>query len=309
MEQIKTVGLLTFLTVIFVFIGNYVGGQSGMLIALILAGAMNFYAYYFSDKMVLAHYKGVQVDRNSARGLYEIVERLSQRAGLPMPKVYIIPEVTPNAFATGRNPQNAAVAVTEGLLNLLSDEEVEGVIAHELSHVKHYDILIGTIAATFAGAISFIANMLQFGAMFGNRERNGNPILMLIMAIVLPLAAMFIQMSVSRSREYMADEGAARLTKNPQWLQSALLKLEEYSQRMQFQEATPATAHMMIVNPFSKSNFSMSDLFRTHPSTQDRIARLESLKKEFGVSEDYRRDEQVNYDTSNGYDRKYVRRV
>ncbi|DAB32357.1 MAG TPA: protease [Sulfurospirillum sp. UBA11407] len=309
MEQIKTVGLLTFLTVIFVFIGNYVGGQSGMLIALILAGAMNFYAYYFSDKMVLAHYKGVQVDRNSARGLYEIVERLSQRAGLPMPKVYIIPEVTPNAFATGRNPQNAAVAVTEGLLNLLSDEEVEGVIAHELSHVKHYDILIGTIAATFAGAISFIANMLQFGAMFGNRERNGNPILMLIMAIVLPLAAMFIQMSVSRSREYMADEGAARLTKNPQWLQSALLKLEEYSQRMQFQEATPATAHMMIVNPFSKSNFSMSDLFRTHPSTQDRIARLESLKKEFGVSEDYRRDEQVNYDTSNGYDRKHVRRV
>ncbi|DAB34004.1 MAG: heat shock protein HtpX [Sulfurospirillum sp.] len=309
MEQIKTVGLLTFLTVIFVFIGNYVGGQSGMLIALILAGAMNFYAYYFSDKMVLAHYKGVQVDRNSARGLYEMVERLSQRAGLPMPKVYIIPEATPNAFATGRNPQNAAVAVTEGLLNLLSDEEVEGVIAHELSHVKHYDILIGTIAATFAGAISFIANMLQFGAMFGNRERNGNPILMLIMAIVLPLAAMFIQMSVSRSREYMADEGAARLTKNPQWLQSALLKLEEYSQRMQFQEATPATAHMMIVNPFSKSNFSMSDLFRTHPSTQDRIARLESLKKEFGVSEDYRRDEQANYDTSNGYDRKYVRRV
>lgn len=309
MEQIKTVGLLTFLTVIFVFIGNYVGGQSGMLIALILAGAMNFYAYYFSDKMVLAHYKGVQVDRNSARGLYEMVERLSQRAGLPMPKVYIIPEATPNAFATGRNPQNAAVAVTEGLLNLLSDEEVEGVIAHELSHVKHYDILIGTIAATFAGAISFIANMLQFGAMFGNRERNGNPILMLIMAIVLPLAAMFIQMSVSRSREYMADEGAARLTKNPQWLQSALLKLEEYSQRMHFQEATPATAHMMIVNPFSKSNFSMSDLFRTHPSTQDRIARLESLKKEFGVSEDYRRDEQANYDTSNGYDRKHVRRV
>ena len=309
MEQIKTVGLLTFLTVIFVFIGNYVGGQSGMLIALILAGAMNFYAYYFSDKMVLAHYKGVQVDRNSARGLYEMVERLSQRAGLPMPKVYIIPEATPNAFATGRNPQNAAVAVTEGLLNLLSDEEVEGVVAHELSHVKHYDILIGTIAATFAGAISFIANMLQFGAMFGNRERNGNPILMLIMAIVLPLAAMFIQMSVSRSREYMADEGAARLTRNPQWLQSALLKLEEYSQRMQFQEATPATAHMMIVNPFSKSNFSMSDLFRTHPSTQDRIARLESLKKEFGVSEDYRRDEQVNYDTSNGYDRKHVRRV
>ena len=309
MEQIKTVGLLTFLTVIFVFIGNYVGGQSGMLIALMLAGAMNFYAYYFSDKMVLAHYKGVQVDRNSARGLYEMVERLSQRAGLPMPKVYIIPEATPNAFATGRNPQNAAVAVTEGLLNLLSDEEVECVVAHELSHVKHYDILIGTIAATFAGAISFIANMLQFGAMFGNRERNGNPILMLIMAIVLPLAAMFIQMSVSRSREYMADEGAARLTKNPQWLQSALLKLEEYSQRMQFQEATPATAHMMIVNPFSKSNFSMSDLFRTHPSTQDRIARLESLKKEFGVSEDYRRDEQVNYDTSNGYDRKHVRRV
>ncbi|WP_331774450.1 zinc metalloprotease HtpX [Sulfurospirillum sp. 1612] len=308
MEQIKTIGLLTFLTVIFVFVGNYVGGQSGMLIALALAGAMNFYAYYFSDKMVLAHYKGKEVDARSAPGLYKIVQRLSQKANLPMPKIYIIPESAPNAFATGRNPEHAAIAVTEGLLNLLDEREIEGVLAHELSHVKHHDILIGTIAATFAGAISFIANMLQFGAIFGDRERNGNPIMMIIMAIVLPIAAMVIQMSVSRSREYMADEGAARLTQNPQWLQSALLKLESYAKQIPLREATPTTAHMMIINPFSKSNFAMSDLFRTHPSTADRVARLETLKKEFDIKETYQEPHTQSH-TSSGYDRRYVRKV
>lgn len=311
MEQIKTIGLLTFLTVIFVFIGNYFGGKSGMLIALAMAGAMNFYAYYFSDKMVLAHYQAVEVDRNSASGLYAIVERLTQRANLPMPKIYIVPESAPNAFATGRNPQNAAVAVTEGLLNLLSEQEIEGVLAHELSHVRHYDILIGTIAATFAGAISFIANIMQFGAMFGSRdgERNGNPIMMLLLAIVLPIAAMIIQMSVSRSREYMADEGAARLTKHPEWLQSALRKLEAYAKQIPMPEATPATAHMMIINPFTKSNFSMSELFRTHPSTEDRIARLEGLRREFGNSSYEEETTTTTSSNSKGYDRRYVRKV
>lgn len=312
MEQIKTIGLLTFLTVIFVFIGNYFGGKSGMLIALAMAGAMNFYAYYFSDKMVLAHYQAVEVDRNSASGLYAIVERLTQRANLPMPKIYIVPESAPNAFATGRNPQNAAVAVTEGLLNLLSEQEIEGVLAHELSHVRHYDILIGTIAATFAGAISFIANIMQFGAMFGSRdgERNGNPIMMLLLAIVLPIAAMIIQMSVSRSREYMANEGAARLTKHPEWLQSALRKLEAYAKQIPMPEATPATAHMMIINPFTKSNFSMSELFRTHPSTEDRIARLEGLRREFGNSSyEEETTTTTTSSSSKGYDRRYVRKV
>jgi heat shock protein HtpX len=314
MEQIKTIGLLTFLTVIFVFIGNYFGGKSGMLLALALAAGMNFYAYYFSDKTVLAHYKAVQVDKNSASGLYTIVERLAQKANLPMPKVYIIPESAPNAFATGRNPQNAAVAVTQGLLELLNEQEIEGVLAHELSHVRHYDILIGTVAATFAGAISFIANIMQFSAMFGggrDGERN-NPIIMILLAIVLPIAAMIIQMSVSRSREYMADEGAAKITKHPEWLQSALRKLEAYAKQIPMPEATPATAHMMIINPFGKSNFSMSDLFRTHPSTEERIERLEQLRVEFGNSA---YEEEVTSDTtsqtqqSKVYDRKYVRRV
>ncbi|MBE0492171.1 MAG: zinc metalloprotease HtpX [Sulfurospirillum sp.] len=306
MEQVKTVGLLVFLTLIFVFIGNLFGGQSGMLIALLLAGGMNFYAYYFSDKMVLAHYKGVQVNRTNASGLYAIVERLATKANLPMPKVYIVPQSAPNAFATGRNPQNAAVAVTEGLLDLLNDEEIEGVIAHELSHVRHYDILIGTIAATFAGAIAFIANILQFGAIFGSREKTSNPFLMLAMAIVLPIAAMLIQMSVSRNREYMADEGAARLTKNPQWLQSALVKLENYAKKIPMQEATPATAHMMIINPFTKSNFSMQTLFQTHPSVSERVVRLENLKNELGIFDTDKKAKQKN---AGVYDRAFVRRA
>lgn len=280
MEQVKTIGLLTFLTIIFVFIGNYFGGQGGMMMALVIAGAMNFYAYYFSDKMVLSHYNGIEVDRYHASGLFKIVQRLTAKAELPMPKIYIIPEQSPNAFATGRNPQNAAIAVTEGLLNLLNEKEVEAVIAHELSHVKHYDILIGTIAATFAGAISFIANIMQFGALFGSRDRNTNPIIMLLLAIVLPIAAMIIQMSVSRSREYMADEGAARLTGNPQWLQSGLRKLDAYAKQIPLEEASQTTAHMFIVNPLSGLNISMSDLFRTHPSTEERIRRLELLKRE-----------------------------
>ena len=197
-----------------------------------------------------------------------------------MPKVYIIPEHVPNAFATGRNPQNAAVAVTEGLLELLDEDEVEAVLAHELSHVRHYDILVGTIAATIAGAIGVLANMMQFGAMVGSDKNRVNPIVMIVLAIILPLAAAVIQMAISRNREYMADEGAARLTRHPEWLQSALAKLSNYNRQGSMQSATQESAHMFIINPFSGKNISFASLFSTHPSTEDRIARLEELKFE-----------------------------
>ncbi len=281
MEQIKTVFLLTLLTVLFVFIGYSFGGSNGMLIAFLLAGGMNFYAYYYSDKQVLKHYNATPIE-DSSHPVYRITQKLVQKANLPMPKVYLIPDHTPNAFATGRNHENAAVAVTMGLYEMLNEEELEGVIAHELSHIKHYDILIGTIAAVFAGAIAMIANMMQFGAMFGGNNRQGaHPIVMIVMAIVLPLAASIIQMTVSRSREYMADEGAARMTKNPAGLQSALAKLENYARRgHEIHNATEQTAHMFIVNPFSGKKSSFGDFFRTHPTTEDRIARLEELKYE-----------------------------
>lgn len=279
MEQIKTVFLLTFLTVIFVFIGFSFGGSSGMLIAFLLAGGMNFYAYYYSDQQVLKHYDATPLE-DSRHPVYKITQRLTQKAGLPMPKVYLIPDHTPNAFATGRNHQHAAVAVTMGLYEMLNEKELEGVLAHELSHIKHYDILVGTIAAVFAGAIAMIANMMQFGAMFGgNNRQGGNPIVMILMAILLPLAASIIQMTVSRSREFMADEGAARMTGNVEGLQSALSKLENYARRGQpIHNATEQTAHMFIINPFSGMKDSFGSLFRTHPTTEDRIARLEELK-------------------------------
>jgi len=282
MEQAKTVFLLALLTVLFVFIGYSFGGSNGMLIAFLLAGGMNFYAYYYSDKQVLKHYNATSIE-DTSHPVYRITQKLVQKADLPMPKVYLIPDHTPNAFATGRNHENAAVAVTMGLYEMLNEEELEGVIAHELSHIKHYDILIGTIAAVFAGAIAMIANMMQFGAMFGGNNRQGaHPIVMIIMAIILPLAASIIQMSVSRSREYMADEGAARMTKNPAGLQSALSKLENYARRgHEINNATEQTAHMFIVNPFSGKKTSFGDFFRTHPTTEDRIARLEELKYEF----------------------------
>ena len=281
MEQIKTVFLLTFLTVIFVFIGFSFGGSSGMLIAFLLAGGMNFYAYYYSDQQVLKHYDATPLE-DVRHPVYKITQRLTQKAGLPMPKVYLIPDHTPNAFATGRNHQHAAVAVTMGLYEMLNEKELEGVIAHELSHIKHYDILVGTIAAVFAGAIAMIANMMQFGAMFGGNNRQGsNPIMMIAMAILLPLAASIIQMTVSRSREFMADEGAARMTGNPAGLQSALIKLENYARSgHQIHNATEQTAHMFIINPFSGLKSTLGSLFRTHPLTQDRIDRLEELKKE-----------------------------
>lgn len=282
-ERLKTVFLLTLMTVLLVWLGGYFGGTAGMVLALIFAGGMNFYSYYYSDKMVLKHYKAVQVDQSSAPGLYSIVKRLAQKAGLPMPKVYIVPDRVPNAFATGRNPEHAAVAVTEGLLELLNEEEIEGVLAHELSHVKHYDILIGTIAATIAGAIAVIANIMQFAAFFRGGNDNGpNPIVMIGLAIILPVAATIIQLSVSRSREYMADAGAARITGDPAHLQSALQKLQNYAKQATMSQAQPQNAHMFIVNPFSGKKMRFSQLFQTHPSTEDRIARLETLKTAAG---------------------------
>lgn len=281
MEQIKTFLLLGSLSVLLVLIGGYFGGTGGMMIALVIAGGMNFYAYYFSDTMILKHYNAQEVDPREAPMLYRVVERLVERANLPMPKVYIIHDHIPNAFATGRNPEHAAVAITTGLLELLSEDEIEGVMAHELSHVRHRDILVATIAATIAGAVAFVANIMQFGAMFGNRDhRSGNPILMIAMAILLPIAASIIQMTISRSREFMADEGAARLTGHPEWLQSALIKLSNYNGRGEVQGATPENAHMFIISPFDGKNFSFSNLFRTHPTTEQRVERLEALKRE-----------------------------
>ena len=284
MEQIKTIFLLTFLTVLFVFIGFSFGGTTGMLIAFLIALGMNFYAYYYSDQQVLKHYNATPLN-DVRHPVYRITQKLTQKAGLPMPKVYLIPDHTPNAFATGRNYEHAAVAVTMGLYEMLNKQELEGVIAHELSHIKHYDILIGTIAAVIAGAIAMIANMMQFGAMFNNSNdrQSSNPIMMIIMAILLPIAASIIQMSVSRSREFMADEGAARMTGNASGLQSALSKLENYTRKgYEVHNATEQTAHMFIINPFSGLKTSLGGLFRTHPTTEDRIARLEELKRELG---------------------------
>lgn len=277
MEQIKTVFFLSLLTVLFVFIGFSFGGSSGMLIAFLIALGINFYAYYYSDQQVLRQYDATLIE-DRRHPVYRITEKLVQKANLPMPSVYLIPDHTPNAFATGRNYEHAAVAVTMGLYEMLNEKELEGVIAHELSHIKHYDILIGTIAAVFAGAIAMIANIMQFGAIFGSNRQNSNPIVMILMAIILPIAASIIQMSVSRSREFMADEGAARMTGDAQGLQSALSKLENYAKRGQIHNASEQTAHMFIINPFSGMQSSFGNLFRTHPTTEDRIARLEELK-------------------------------
>lgn len=278
MEQIKTIFLLALLSFIFVSVGFYFAGSSGAMIALVVVGAMNFYAYYYSDKQVLSHYDAKEV--SSGHYINNIVAKLTRKANIPMPKVYIIQDSIPNAFATGRNPKNAAVAVTSGLLDILNEKEIEGVIAHELSHVKHYDILIGTIAATVAGAIAWIANIMQFSSLFGDNRRGIHPIIMILLAILLPIAASIVQMSVSRSREYIADEGAARLTGDPSHLQSALAKLESYAQGGTLQNATQESAHMFIVNPFSGHNINFGNLFRTHPTTEDRIAKLEELKFE-----------------------------
>ncbi|WP_170018640.1 zinc metalloprotease HtpX [Campylobacter sp. RM16190] len=281
MEIFKTVFLMTGLMLLFVTVGGMIGGQEGMVMAFLIALGMNFFSYFFSDKLVLRHYKAIEVHENDAKGLFEIVSRLTKKANLPMPKVYIIPEQVPNAFATGRNPKNAVVAVTEGLLNLLNKDEIEGVLAHELCHVRHYDILTGSIAAVIAGAIAILANFAQFGALSGNNsnQSRSNGILMLLLAVIMPIAATVIQMAISREREYKADKGAAILTGRPEWLASALRKLDNYSKNYMMRNADPQSAHMFIINPFGSVKNTINTLFRTHPRTEDRIARLEELKR------------------------------
>lgn len=276
---LKTTILMAAILALFVFIGGLIGGKTGMLIALLIGGGMNVFAYWNSDKMVLRMYNAQQVDATTAPELYGMVQELAQRAGLPMPKVYVIDEDQPNAFATGRNPENAAVAATTGIMRVLSYRELRGVMAHELAHVQHRDILISTISATMAGAISALANFAMF---FGGRDEDGrpmNPIVGILLAILAPLAASLIQMAISRSREYAADAGGARISGDPQALADALQKIEAYAQGipMHAAEAHPETAQMMIMNPLHGGG--LTDLFRTHPQTADRVARLHAMAR------------------------------
>jgi heat shock protein HtpX len=272
----KTALLLTSLTLLLMFIGQHFGGESGMLLALAFAIVMNFGAYFFSDKIALATYRAQPVTREQLPRAYEIVERLTQKIGLPMPKIYVIPTESPNAFATGRNPKHASVAVTHGILGLLNDEELEGVLAHELGHVGNRDILISSVAATIAGAITMLA---RFGMFFGGgRDRRDGGIGGLLMLILAPIAAAMIQMAVSRSREYQADATGAHYTGNPYALASALQKLDAYSRRVPMQ-ASPSTAHLFIIQPLLGMNF--GNLFSTHPPTAKRIERLTGRPAEF----------------------------
>jgi heat shock protein HtpX len=285
MNTLKTAFLLTLLTLFLIFIGSYLGGRNGMVIALIFAGVMNFVSYFFSDKIALAMYSAQPVTREQAPRIYGIVERLTGRTGLPMPKIFVIPNESPNAFATGRNPNHASVAVTHGILGLLNDEEMEGVLAHELGHVRNRDILISSVAATIAGAITVLARMFGWAAMFGgyggrdDRDRGGGGALgALLMLILAPIAATLIQLAVSRSREYAADETGAHITGNPYALASALQKLDTYSRRVPM-AATPSTAHLFIIPPALGST--LASLFSTHPPTAKRIERLTGRAAEF----------------------------
>ena len=277
MNGLKTMVLMVSLTLILVAVGGLLGGRSGMTFALIMAFGMNFISYWFSDKIVLRMYRATAVSEADAPGLYEVVRRLSHRAEIPMPRVYMIDEDQPNAFATGRNPEHGAVAVTKGILRILSPEELEGVIAHELCHIKHRDILVSTVAAAIAGAISYLAQMAQWAMIFGggrDDEEGNNPVAAIVMMIVGPIAAMLVQMAISRSREYGADEGGARVTGNPLYLAGALRKLQMASQQIPM-NANPATSHMFIVNPLSGGG--IIKLFSTHPPIEERISRLESM--------------------------------
>lgn len=277
MNNIKTMVLLVLLTLILVWAGAAFGGKQGMTIALILAIGMNFFAYWFSDKIVLRMYGAREVTEAEAPELFGIVRRLTQKAQMPMPRIYMMEEDQPNAFATGRNPKHAAVAVTTGIMRILGHDELAGVIGHELSHIRHRDILISTIAATIAGAISYLAQMAQWAAIFGHRgddDEGGSPIAALVMMIVGPIAALIVQMAISRSREYAADEGGARLAGNPRYLSNALRKLDSASRKVPM-DANPATSHMFIVNPLSGGG--LLKLFSTHPPIEERIARLETM--------------------------------
>ncbi len=281
MNTLKTVFLMTLMMVLFIFVGDLLGGRSGMTVAFMFALAMNFGSYWFSDKVVLAMYKAKEVNAESAPKLYGLVEELSQRASLPMPRVYVIENPTPNAFATGRDPQHAAVAVTTGILKILNTEELAGVIGHELAHVKHRDILIGTIAATFVGTITFVANMASWAMMFGrgNSDDDDSGLASLFLMIVAPIAATLLQLAISRSREFVADEGGAEISGVPLALASALEKLSMQNQMQPIMDAKPATAHMFIVNPLKGGG--LMKLFSTHPSMEERVARLRELAKKY----------------------------
>ncbi len=278
-NMMKTTLFLGLLTGLFVAVGGLLGGQSGMVMAFGLALVMNFVSYWFSDKIVLKMYGAQPLSEGEAPVIYRIVRSLATQARIPMPKLYLLPSAAPNAFATGRNPQHAAVAVTDGILRIMDEKELEGVLAHELSHVLNRDILISTVAATIAGAISMLANMAQWGMMFGgsrdDESRGSNPIALILTIILAPLAAMLIQMAVSRAREFQADASGAQLTRNPNGLASALGKLEQAGRVVQM-NANPATAHMFIVNPLTGR--SLMNLFMTHPPVQERIARLRAMR-------------------------------
>jgi heat shock protein HtpX len=276
-NRIRTTLLLAALTVFLVWMGNMIGGRQGMLIALMLAAGMNFFSYWFSDKIVLKMYKAQPISPQQAPQLYQMVQDLTRQAELPMPKVVLIPKDAPNAFATGRNPENAVVAVTQGLLNIMEPEEVKGVLAHELGHVKNRDILIGSIAATLAGAVMMLASMARFAAIFGGGQSNqnrGGGLGLFLMAILAPIGAAVIQMAISRSREYQADASGAKFAGHPEGLARALEKLGAYSGRVPM-NASPSTAHMFIVNPLSGGG--MASLFSTHPPLEERIARLRQM--------------------------------
>lgn len=275
----KTAVLMAAITALFMAIGSVLGGQQGMIIALAVALGMNFFSYWFSDKLVLRMYNAQQVDESSAPQFYGMVRELAERAQLPMPKVYLIQEDAPNAFATGRNPNNAAVAATTGILRVLSERELRGVMAHELAHVKHRDILISTISATMAGAISMLANFAMF---FGGRDSEGrpaNPIASIAVMLLAPLAASLIQMAISRAREFEADRGGAEISGDPQALASALQKIQRYAQGIPLQttERHPETAQMMIMNPLSGGG--LRGLFSTHPATEERVERLMAMAR------------------------------
>jgi heat shock protein HtpX len=283
MNTIKTTLLLALLTGILVAAGQALGGREGAIFALVIAAVMNFGSYWFSDKLVLAMYRAVPVENTAdPRGqrLQRVVERLAMKTGMPMPRVYLIPDGAPNAFATGRDPAHAAVAATAGILEILDDEELEGVMAHELSHVRHRDILTGSIVATIAGAISMLANMAQWAMIFGGGRRDddrngGGGLGLLLTVIIAPIAAMVIQLAISRSREFEADAGAAKITHNPLALARALAKLEAFAQRRPMAQATPATAHLFIVNPLRGGG--IAKLFSTHPPMSERINRLQAM--------------------------------
>ncbi len=276
MNALKTAFFLGLLSALIIVIGGSLAGRQGMMVALGIAACMNFFSYWFSDRLVLAIHRAQPVSREQAPQLFEILERLTSRAGIPMPRVYVLPEEAPNAFATGRNPRHAAVAVTHGIMRILSAEELEGVLAHELSHIRNRDILISSVAATLAASIMVIANMARWAAIFGGGsrdERGGtNPIALLATAILAPFAATLIQLAVSRSREYQADASGAEMTRNPYGLANALQKLEDYSKRIPMATAGPISSHLFIVKPLTGQ--SMASLFSTHPPIRERIRRL-----------------------------------